>query len=205
MPEKCCTTASPSLCSGRMTGEASPTLRDIQNARVRAAIAARQAEEYAEAERLALAALGSGWTPWMKLTLIDSDHRRTGNTEPAATAYKVYQGEKRLSEHAVYLRRMPDGQIMHADRYEPLFGGLLHEPHPTRTLEVRGKQVPCLRYSLCWSALELYEPRSAEQLAVARAKRAQRAVEKEAQANPLFAEQIRAGKWRAEKKSGGRG
>ncbi len=140
----------------------------------------------------------------MKLSLIDSDHRRTGNTDPAATAYKVYRGEKRLTENSVYLRRMPGGHIMHADSYEPLFGELLHEPHPARTIEVRGQQVPCPRYELCWSALELYEPRSAEQLAAARVKREHHGIENEAQKNPLFAEQIRAGDWRPEKRRRGR-
>jgi hypothetical protein len=204
MPESCCAPAGRFLCSGRMTDETSPTPQDIENARIRREIAARQAEEYAAAERLALAALGPGWTPWMKLSLIDSDYHRTGNTEPAATAYKVCRGKERLSEHSVYLRRMPDGQIMHADSYEPLFSGLLHEPHPTSTLEVQGQEVPCPRYSLCWSALELYEPRTAEQLAAARVKREQRAIENEARENPLFAEQIRAGEWRPEMRPHGR-
>jgi hypothetical protein len=39
---------------------------------------------------------------------------------------------------------------------------------------------------------ELYEPRTAEQLAAARVKREERAVEREAEKNPLFADQIRA-------------
>src|SRR5690348_15582326 len=102
--------------------EATPTSQDIENARRRQQIAARQAEEYTEAERLAQEALGPGWTPWMKLSLIDSDHRRSGNTEPVATAYKVYQGDERLTEHSTYVRRMPDGQVRHADTVEPLFG-----------------------------------------------------------------------------------
>ena len=37
----------------------------------------------------------------MKLSLIDSDHRRTGNTEPVATAYKVYRGDERV-RNALY-------------------------------------------------------------------------------------------------------
>jgi len=191
-----------------MTGEASPTPQDIENAHVRQQIAARQAEEYAEAERLAMMALGPGWTPWMKLSLIDSDHRRTGNTEPVATAYKVYRGKERLTANSVYLRRMPDGQVMHDDSYEPLFGELLHEKHPTRTVEVRGQQVPVGRYQLCWSALELYEPKSAEELAALRMTRErkaeERAVAQAIGANPLFAEQIRSGACRPEKKSRGR-
>jgi hypothetical protein len=187
-----------------MIGTPSPTPQDIENARRRQQIAARQAEEYAEAERLALAALGPGWIPWMKLSLIDSDHHRTGNTEPAATAYKLYRGESRLSQNSIYLRRLPDGRILHSPSYEPLFGDLLHEPHPTRTLDIRGKQAPCPRYHVCWSALELYEPRSAEQLAAARVKREQRALDKEAAAHPLFAEQIRSGALSADQKPRGR-
>ena len=171
-----------------MTGDTTPTPQDIDNARLRRQIADRQAEEYAEAERLALAALGPGWPPWMKLLLIDSDHRRTGNTEPAATVYKVHRGKERLSEHSVYLRPMPDGSVRQADNYEELFGELLHEPHPTRTLELpNGQVVPAPRWTLCWSALERYEPRTAEQLAEGRAKREQRAIETEAQQNPLVA------------------
>jgi hypothetical protein len=187
-----------------MASQVDPTAQDIENASRRRQIAARQAEAYAEAERLALEALGPGWTPWMKLSLLDSDYHGSGNAEPAATVYKVYQGEARLTENSVYLRQLPDGQILHADRYEPLFGDLLHEPHPTRTLEVRGQQVPCPRYSLCWSALELYAPRSAEQLAAARLQREQRAIEKQAQDHPLFADQILSGEWRAQKKPRGR-
>jgi hypothetical protein len=199
MTETCCDPSGLGLCSGAMTAEANPTSQEIENARVRRQIADRQAQEYAEVEQLALEALGPGWTPWMKIILLDSDHRRTGNTQPAATAYKVYRGAA-TSENASYLRRMPDGQIMHADTYEPLFGELLKEPHPTRTIEVRGEQVPCPHYTVYWSAVERYAPRSAEQLATARGKREQRAVEKDTQANPLFAEQIRAGEWRPEKK-----
>lgn len=177
---------------------ADPTSQEIENARVRRHIADRQAEEYAEAEALALAALGPGWKPWMKLTLIDSDHRATGNTEPVATVYKVHQGPQRLNENSIYLRELPDGQILQADRYEPLFGELLQAPHPTRTLIIRGEPVPCPRYELYWSALELYQPRSAEQLAAARAKREQRAIAKEIKENPLFADQIRAEEMQAE-------
>ena len=136
---------------GAMTADAKPTNRDIENARVRREIAARQGEEYAEAECLAREALGPGWTPWMKLSLIDSDHRRTGNTEPVATAYKVYRGNERLTEHSAYVRRMPDGQVLHGGSCEPLFGELLHEPHPKRTVEVRGQRVSADRYELSGS------------------------------------------------------
>jgi len=187
-----------------MTGEASPIPQDIENARVRRQIAARQAEAYAEAERLAYEALGPGWAPWMKLSLIDSDHRRTGDTQPVAIAYKVFRGDQRLTENSVFLRRMPDGQIVQASSYEPLFGDLLHAPHPTRIVEIHGQEAPCPRYELCWSALELYEPKSAEELAALRVARERKAEERSlAEAigsNPLFAEQIRSGVWQPEKK-----
>ena len=82
-----------------------PSDRDRRNAAIRQIIAERQNAEYAEVLKLALGALGPGWTPWMKLTLVESDHRQTGNVEPVATAYKVYRGEQRLTENAVFLRR----------------------------------------------------------------------------------------------------
>lgn len=185
--------------------DAQPTAQDLANAATRQAIADRQNDEYAEAQRLALAALGPGWTPWMKLVLIDADHRRTGNITPVATVFKVYRGEERLTERSVFLRRMPEGQVLRADSYEPLFGELLEEKHPTKTLEVKGQQVPVGRYELCWSALEQYHPRSAESLAAAREKREEKAVERQAEENPLFADQVRSGEWRPEKKRRGRG
>ncbi len=181
--------------------DAHPTPQDIANAATRQQIAARQAHEYGEALALALTALGPGdWQPWMKLSLIDADHRRTGDTTPVAVVYKVATGEQRLSENSVFLRRMPDGTVQQASSYEALFGDLLKEKHPMRTVEIRGEQVPVARYELCWAALELYQPRTAEQLAEARVKREAKAIEKMAQENPLFAEQIRSGEYRVEKK-----
>jgi hypothetical protein len=173
-----------------------PTPRDHENALLRQEIAARQAAEYAEAEWLAREALGPGWTPWMKLTLIDSDHRRTGDATASATVYKVYRGKARLTKNSLYLRRMPDGQVRQADSYEPLVAELLHEPRPTLTIEVRGRHVPASRYELCWSALERYEPCSAEQLARRRATRQRRRQERQdrqwAEENPLLAWTARA-------------
>jgi hypothetical protein len=167
-----------------------PIQQDIDNAAARQRIADRQLAEYSEAVALTLAALGPGCAPWMKLVLIDADHRRTGNTEPVATVYKVYRGEDRLSENSVFLRRMPDGTIRKADRYEPLFGELLEEKHPTRTVEVRGQQVPVGRWELCWQALELYRPQTAEALAKGRETRERnKTAREEAEhraSNPLF-------------------
>src|SRR5262249_52028477 len=110
---------------------------------------------------------------------------------PVAVAYKVYRGDHKSTEHSVFVRRMPDGTVRHAGSYEPLFGDLLTETHPTRTLDVFGTTVPAPRYSLCWRALELYTPQSAEQRAAAREKRQQKELAAEAKGN-LFAEQVRA-------------
>jgi hypothetical protein len=169
-----------------------PSDTDIANAETRAAVAARQNEEYGQAVALALSALGPGYTPWMKLSLIPSDHRETGDNTPVATVFKVYRGEERLTENSVFLRRMPSGTIVKARRYEDLFGELLEEKYPTKTVEVRGERVPVGRYELVWGALETYHPRSAEELAAARARREEKAVERAAEENPLFSEQIRA-------------
>ena len=58
------------------------------------------------------------------------------------------------------------------------------------TLEVAGRQVPTKRYQLYWSALELYEPHSAEELAQMRESREQRKAARErkrwTEENPLF-------------------
>jgi hypothetical protein len=167
-----------------------PTPQDIANAATRQAIADRQAKEYAKATRLALGALGPNWHPWMKLVLLDSDYHNTGNTTPIAVAYKFHRGEKRLSEHSVFLRQMPDGSVQKASSYETLFGELLTEPHPTRGFEQKGQWCPYPRWTLCWSALELYAPKSAENLAALRESRergkAEREEKKWAEENPLL-------------------
>jgi hypothetical protein len=168
-----------------------PTEQDIRNAAYRADVAAKAAAEYAEAANLALATLGPGWTPWMKLVLLDSDHRHTGCTEPVVTAFKVYRGKQRLSENSVYLRKLPDGMVKRANSYEELFGDLLHEPHPTKRLEIRGELVPAPRWTLCWSSLEIYEPKTAPELATLRESREKRKAERDerkwAEKEPLWA------------------
>jgi hypothetical protein len=178
--------------------EAIPTPQDERNAAIRAEIAPRQNAQFDEA--LADAVLGPGWQPWMKLSLIDSDHRRTGDTTPVATVYKIYRGEQRLTENSVYVCRFPDGTVRHADNYEELFGELLTEKHPTKTVEVKSQQVPVGRWELCWSALERYAPRSASSLAAARVKREEKAVNKLADENPLFQDEIRAGEMQPDKR-----
>src|SRR5262249_1932679 len=105
---------------------------------------------------------------------------------------KVYRGEERLSEKSVFLRRMPNGSIQKADSYEALFGNLLHEKHPTRTVKVRGQPVAVGRGELVWGSLETYHPRSAEQLASVRVSgergKKERELQKWMDDNPLLAQ-----------------
>src|SRR5262245_34222411 len=103
-------------------GESYPTERDIENAVARACIAQKQNQEYDHVQLLALRALGPGWKPWMKIVLLDADHRRSGDTTPVATVYKVYRGEEKLTENSLFIRQLPDGTITKATSYEPLFG-----------------------------------------------------------------------------------
>ena len=114
-----------------------PTDRDFQNARFRQEIAQRQQAAWDECLRLADKALGRGWEPWMKLTLVDADHGRTGDETSVAVGYKVRKGEGDARE-VRYLGLGPDGQVIAAEQYEDVFGSLLTELHPTKTIEVKG-------------------------------------------------------------------
>jgi hypothetical protein len=108
-----------------------PTAQDVANAAYRKAVSDRQAAEYAEVMRMALGVLGPGFKPWMKISVVDSDYRRTRDDTPRAVVYKLYFGDERLSENAVYIRQMPDGTVKKAHGYRSLIEELLEEPHPT--------------------------------------------------------------------------
>ncbi len=170
-----------------------PTEQDKENAALREAIAARQNAEFEKAQALADRTLGPGYTPWMRLDLIPSDHHQTADTTPVATAYKVCKGDLKLSEKSFFLREMPGGLVQVAESYEPLFGDLLDDPHPTRKLELlRGEVVAAPRWTLVWRALELYHPKDAEQLAALRVSReagkTRRADAKFAEKSPLLSQ-----------------
>jgi|SRR5581483_74376 len=170
-----------------------PTAGDIENAAMRQAIAEKQLAEYAHCLKLALGALGPGWTPWMKIVLLESDYHLHRDKPPVVggVVYKVYRGELRLSENSMFLLEGPDGTVLKDRNYEPLFGALLTELHPTRKLEIKGEQVPAPRWSVTWGALEMYIPKSAEELASLRVSRergkAQRDQQKFEEENPLLA------------------
>lgn len=85
-----------------------------------------------------------------------------------------------------------NGKPIDIDNYKEAFGDMLLEPHPTMRIEVWGEMVAPHHYNLCWALIETDKPRSAETLAAAIQRREERAMGREAEENPLFAEQIRA-------------
>jgi hypothetical protein len=152
-----------------MSDQMLPTEREVENARVWKEVADRQAAEWAEAKALAREALGPGWTPWMKVSLVGPGGKKL------AVAFKVYRGKRRLSEHARFVGRV-GGEARSAGTAEELFA------------DKEG--------SAYWSPLRLYKPRTAAQLARARVRRERARRAKEAEDNPLFADQVRSGAWR---------
>lgn len=61
----------------------------------------------------------------------------------------------------------------------------------TRTYRTETRHLPVPRYYQTWAYLEEYKPKEQWQLDEAQAKRQAKALEREAQDNPLFADQIR--------------
>lgn len=177
-----------------------PTAQDRLNAAVRAEIAARFQFEYDQCLGWAEALFGRGWTPAYRHYLVDKDDeercRRSGERPPAAaTVYTVRNaaGDKR---HFTLTDERPIETI----GYQEGFGDMLYEPHPTRGFEHQGKRVAYQRYSLCFAPYHDYHPKSAEQLAAARVRREARAVDRLAEANPLFEDQIKAEQARPERR-----
>jgi hypothetical protein len=123
-----------------MSDQPAPTALDPANAAMRA-IAEKQNARYAEASTLALAALGPGFTPRMRLALIDAGHRRTGDRTPAAVAYEAYRGEERASENARFIRRLPGGRTLKGDTPGSVFGDPLTQRHESPTIGVKGGQL----------------------------------------------------------------
>jgi len=169
-----------------------PTEHDRKNARVRAEIAERQAEVYRQVLAWALGAFGPGWLPSHRHFLVERDEearvRYTGEPPTAsATVYTVRHEETGQARHFT----VEDGGMVEHPSMEAAFGSMLLEPHPTRTIEVRGKRVHPHRYSLCWADFPLYEPKTAEQLAALRVSREQKRAEREdrkwAEREPLWA------------------
>lgn len=175
-----------------------PTPQDEHNAAIRAEISARFRRDWDECAAHAERLFGPGWRPSHRHFLVDKDAeevaRRTG-TRPvaAATVYTVRRGDER--RHFM----LRDGEPVEVESKEAGFGDMLYEPHPTQGFtDQTGQFHHFHRYSLCWSGYEIYEPRTAAQLAEARARREERAVEALAEAQPLFADEIRETQAKAE-------
>jgi hypothetical protein len=187
-----------------------PTPQDQHSARLRQEIAERQAREYEQVWNWARAAFGPGWLPSHRHFLVSKDEeekaRRSG--ESPAVAAVVYTVKSALGEQRHFT--VEGGRVVEHASYEAGFGPMLLEPHPTRTIEVRGQQVHPHRYSLCWAAYELYQPRTAEQLAALRATRERKKAEREEQRwreeNPLlaWAEAVKAREAASEEEGQGR-
>lgn len=167
-----------------------PTAQDIENATIRAEIAAKQNAAYRQVMAWADRIMGPGWYPSGRHFLVEKseeDQARKEGRPPqaAATVYTVTNG---VSKRHFVLR---DGQPVEVADYKEGFGKRLLELELTRTIEVRGEPVHPHRYSLCWAGYELYEPSSAERLAALRKsrerKRGERAEQRFREENPLLA------------------
>jgi hypothetical protein len=181
-----------------------PTEQDRRNAAVRAEIAARFQADYEQCLAWAEPLFGQGFIPAYRHYLVDHDDeercRQSGGRPPAAaTVYTVRNaaGDKR---HFM----LKDGRPVEVSGYTEGFGDMLYELHPTRGFEHQGKRVAYHRYSLCFAAYHDYHPKSAEQLAADRATREARAVDRLAEANPLFEDEIRAEQAQPERRRRGR-
>jgi hypothetical protein len=175
-----------------LEGSAQPTAQDLENARIRRQIADRQEAEYAEVLRLALGAFGPGWTPSHRHFLVEKEEeervRYTGERpSAAATVYTV----KNEAGEARHFTASDDGKVTECESYQVGFGPMLLEPHPTRGFALRGQWCRTHRYSLCFAPYDLYQPKSASELAALREAREKRKAEREekqwAENNPLLA------------------
>lgn len=168
-----------------------PTDQDRNNARIRREIAERQAREYAQVLEWATAAFGPGWLPRCRHFLVEVEEeervRYTGERAKAAATVYTVSNEAGQDRHFT----IKDGKVMEHASYQEGFGAMLLEPHPSRGFEHRGQWCRIQRYSLCWAPYELYEPKTAEQLAKLRASRERHRQEREdkrwADENPLLA------------------
>jgi hypothetical protein len=119
--------------------------------------------------------------------------QRAAVRHAAATCYSVRNAQGKMRYFTA-----KDEQVLEHANYQEAFGSMLLESHPTMRIEVKGQSVAPHRFNLCWTPLETYSPRSAEQLAAARAKRernkSERAERKWAKDNPLFADLFRSEK-----------
>jgi hypothetical protein len=170
---------------------AEPTEQDVANAEMRQAIADKFRSEYIAARELAELAFGPGWLPQGRHSLVSHDEEERARQEGgrAKPAAEVFTAEKDGVRRHFTMR---DGVPVECASYQEGFGEMLFESDPVRGFERDGVFAHVHKHSLYWAGYEPgYRPQSADSLAVAREKRQQKALEKEAEGT-LFAEQIRA-------------
>ena len=129
-------------------------------AALRAEIAERQAEAYAELVAWAMGAFGPGYAPKCRHFLVEKDEeaaaRREGRVPRAsATVYAVRHDETGQDRHFI----VEDGKVREVAGYAEGFGTMLTEPHETAGFEHRGQFCRTHKYSLCWTQFDLYEPK----------------------------------------------
>ena len=163
-----------------MPGDAPPTHQDIENARRRQQIADRQRAEYEAALALAEAVFGQGWEPCGRHCLVTHEEEERaravgGKAEPAATVYSARKDG--VMRHFTLVGGTP----VECASCEDGFGSLLTEPDPVRGFHDKGGVFHYVhKHSLYWAGYEPdYRPKNAEQLAAARARREQKAEDKE--------------------------
>lgn len=170
-----------------------PTAQDIDNATRRAEIAEAYQRDRDECAAWAEQVFGAGYEPIYRHYLVDKDEedrarREHDRMKPAATVFTAKHTTTGAKRHFM----LRDGTPYEVASYEAGFGEMLLESHPTRGFtDKAGVFHRYHHYSLCFAPFHEYQPKSAEALAAARVKREERAVEKTAEALPLFAEQIR--------------
>ncbi|SRR5579883_1439259 len=168
-----------------------PTDQDRENARIRQEIAERQAREYAQVLEWAAAAFGPGWLPRCRhyLVEIDEEERVRYTSERPKAVATVYTVRNKAGQEKHFT--VDDGKVIEHASYQAGFGPMLRELHPSRGFEHRGQWCRIHRYSLCWASYDLYEPKTAEQLAQLRATRERHKQEREdkrwTEENPLLA------------------
>jgi len=172
--------------------DALPTEQDHENARIRQEIAERQLEAYAKVLKWALGAFGPGWLPSHRHFLLDRDEeaRVRYTAELPKSAATVYTA-KNSAGRARHFTVDPEGRVTEHPSFEAGFGDMLLEPHATRGFEHKGQWCRIHRYSLCFAPFDLYDPKTAEQLAALRESRERKRAEREdakwAEENPLLA------------------
>jgi hypothetical protein len=178
-----------------------PTQQEIENAARRTAIADEQRAKYVKALKIVMGALGPDWLPRLYHYLVthdDAHESRRSNGKVLMldrAALVVYVAERSRDGARRYLTVGPNGRTAIHETEEDAYGPLRTESDPVRGFtDTKGVWHFYRRYECYTGFYEAdYHPASAETLAKLRVSREANKVEREAEAMPLFAEQIRAG------------